>query len=227
MSLTSFQPKAKIGILLFILVAGFAATGYFGKDIVLHYFAKATSCPVKDLKIENVASRSADISFTTDEAIQSRVEYGTSSDSLTFSIPETSASTNHKLTIPSLASDKDYYFAVSVGTPGKLPGTTDNLRCDSLGATCTSDSCKPWQFKTEKTEQIITPTTTKSATKSATPSGKIEPTSTMSAFCQKVRNYIGKTSKDASWSANIKQYDIDANGVINGLDIIKCPKTGK
>lgn len=223
MSLTTFQPKAKIGILLFILLAGFGTTGYFGKDIVLHYFAKASSCPVKDLKIENVASRSADISFITDEAIQSRVEYGTTADNLTFSIPETTASTNHKLTIPSLANDKDYYFAVSVGVPGKLPGTTDNLRCDSLGQTCTADSCKPWQFKTGKTvSSLVSPSVTKSPSPSV-----VEPTSSLSAFCQRIRAHIGKTSKDASWSANIKQYDVDDNGVINGLDIIKCPKSGK
>src|SRR3989338_10003965 len=216
MSLTTFQPKAKIGILLFILVAGFSTTAYFGRDIVLNYFAKATTCAVKDLKIESIASRSADISFTSDDAIQSRVEYGTSPENLTFSIPETAAKTNHKLTIPSLASGKDYYFVVSVGVPGKLPGTTDTVRCDSLGQTCTSDSCKPWQFKTEKGQ-----------TESVSPSRAIEPTSSLSAFCQKIRSYIGKTSESASWSAGIKQYDIDANGVINGLDIIKCPKTGK
>ena len=47
---------------------------------------------VKDLKIDNIASSSADVSFTSDEAIQSRIEYGTSPEALSFSIPETAAS---------------------------------------------------------------------------------------------------------------------------------------
>jgi hypothetical protein len=52
------------------------------------------------------------------------------------------------------------------------------------------------------------------------------PTSGLSAFCSIVKNNVGKNSKDPNWN-NVKKYDVDGNGVINGLDIFKCQKEGK
>jgi hypothetical protein len=146
MSLTSAQPKIKIGVLLFVLVSGFGVAGYFGKDVMLKYFAKASSCPVKDLKITQVGSQSAEITWATDEAIQGRVEYGTNPTTMTQSLPETVPVQSHKLSLGSLTEDQNYHFVVAVGVPGKVAGTTDTIRCDALGEVCKDDACSPCLF---------------------------------------------------------------------------------
>jgi len=53
------------------------------------------------------------------------------------------------------------------------------------------------------------------------------PTSSLTLFCKAVQANIGKNSSVAAEWASIKTYDIDGNGIINGLDVVKCQKSGK
>lgn len=74
------------------------------------------------------------------------------------------------------------------------------------------------------TPRILTPTPTRIP--SLTPTRIPTPTSISSAFCNQVRANIGAKRGDAKWNV-AKQYDLNADGIINGLDVIVCNKTKK
>src|SRR3989304_2002424 len=72
-------------------------------------------------------------------------------------------------------------------------------------------------------EEDVTPTqrTMPSVT---VPAASAQPTSSLSLFCKAVQANIGKNETVESEWSSLKTYDIDSNGIINGLDVIKCQK---
>ena len=227
-TLGGFKKAAKIVGLGFLLVAGLVTAVFLGQG-VKNYLAKASSCPAASIKTAQVTANSAVISWETQDVTQGRVEYGTNASSLTFSAPESSSGKIHNVPLTLLTPSTLYYYLVTIGSS----------KCDSTGKACT-DSCIPFTFTTSvvnRDQQLvttlptITPTprlspTLKPTVKPATSSATLKPTSTLSAFCLKVEDNLGAASYSANW-ATVKQYDIDGNGMINSVDIIKCKQSGK
>lgn len=224
MNLASFKHSLKIGGIVVVLLLALAVT-IIGGNRAANYFAKASSCQAQKVATAQVTANSAVISWETSDVTQGRVEYGTNPASLTFTAPEGTSGKTHNVPLTLLTPNTVYYYLATIG----------DVRCDSSGQKCDS-ACVPWSFTTSSipTPQV-TPTsvptvaavpTLPAGTGEATPSS-VSPTSTLSSFCTQVQLNIGKSSQDAATWNSVKQYDIDNNGVVNGLDIIKCQKSGK
>jgi len=246
MTLVTFQKKFQFLILIVVVLIGFAIAAFFGKDVVLRFFAKASNCPTEGISAVQITANSGVVAWETDDVTQARVEYGTSRTNLAFTAPESTAGRSHNVPLTLLTPDTTYYYLIAMGVPGAIPGTTDTLRCDSSGQACTSN-CQPWSFTTKNmTLQGDDPGANKTASPTASVSGKPlpspkisgtktnvsvtpapMPTTAFSAFCELVRKNIGESSKDSLRWTSVRQYDIDGNGVINGLDVVKCKASGK
>ena len=195
------------------------------------YFAKASSCQTQNVKASSVSSNSAVITWETSEVSIGTVEYGIRSTDLTFNSPEGSSGKTHNVPLTLLTPNTVYYYLISIG----------NNKCDSSGQTCTT-SCVPWSFTTNTVtpqkqviETIPTSTPYLSPTTSLLPSVTstvisptgAKPTSSLSAFCRELEVNIGAGSEDATKWATLKKYDLDNNGRLNAVDVIKCPSSGK
>ncbi len=233
-TIAGLKKTGKILGLGFILITGLFMAIFVGQE-ARRYLAKASSCPAGGVRAVQVTGNSAVISWETTEETQGRVEYGTNAQNLTFSAPESSAGKIHNVPLTLLTPNTLYYYLITIGSN----------RCDSTGKSCTDSSCIPFTFTTASVDlnkelvtklpsvtptKAVTPTsnpTTKPATPSATlkPTG-LSPTKGLSAFCLKVAENLGKTSQATNWAA-IRQYDIDANNIINSTDIFKCRQSGK
>lgn len=235
MQLGSFQKTAKalgLIVLMFLVLGGVIVLGKGAST----YFAKASSCQAQKVAAANLTENSAVITWQSDDISQGRVEYGTNASNLTFSAPEATSGKDHNVRLTLLTPNTVYYYLVTIGSN----------KCDSSGQVCTA-SCVPWSFTTataspqEKVSQpiatptvnilptqaaTVAPTLVISPTKSATVSATPAPTSALSAFCQKVKDNVGGSSQSTNWE-QVKQYDIDSNLVINGLDVVKCQQQGK
>lgn len=229
MQLGSFQKTAKILGLIVLMLLVLGGVIVLGKGAST-YFAKASSCQAQKVTANNLTENSAVITWQSDDISQGRVEYGTNAANLTFSAPEATSGKDHNVRLTLLTPNTVYYYLVTIGSN----------KCDSSGQVCTI-SCVPWSFTTataspqEKVSQpILTPTVivsptrtvTVSPTNAATVSSTPAPTSALSAFCTKVKENLQASSQSANWE-QVKQYDIDSNLVINGLDVVKCQSQGK
>lgn len=238
MQLASFQKTGKMILILVFLLGVLGATIFLGQQ-ASSFFARASACPAAGVSAVQVTANSSVVSWETGDVSQGRVEYGTSATNLTFQAPEATSGKTHNVPLTLLTPNTVYYYLVTIG----------NNRCDSSGQSCASASCVPWTFTTSALTQqqqivatlpVATPsatlvppspatnatgsaTPTKGATTSATP----VPTSALSAFCKQVQaNLTANKDMTDIWPA-LKQYDIDGNGIVNGLDIIKCQQSGK
>lgn len=230
MQLASFQKTTKIVGLVVILIIVLLLIIFVGGGAG-SFLSRASSCGVEKVNAAQVTANSAVVSWETADITQGRVEYGTNATNLTFSAPEGSSGKVHNVPLTLLTPNTVYYYLISVG----------NNKCDSSGQKCDT-ACVPWSFTTASVtpqSQIVAPISTPSATLAptsglGTPSATISiatsaatPTSSLSSFCTQVRLNVGGSSQDASKWASLKIYDVDNNGVINGLDVIKCQKAGK
>lgn len=227
-----------VGVLSLALVATI-----FGGSKVAQQFAKASSCQASKVTAVQVTTNSAVVNWETTDVSQGRVEYGTSAMNLSFTAPESTSGKTHNVPLTLLTPNTVYYYLISIG----------DVRCDSSGQACTSN-CVPWSFTTtsitsapQPTATLLSPTAalpTAGPTKSVTiiptqtlssPSATVAvstssatPTSGLSLLCQQVKANLGKNSQDSSSDWNtLKKLDIDGNGTINGLDVIKCQQSGK
>ena len=219
MSLGKFQKQTKYILLAFISIFIFIVTIFLGRSASV-YFARASDCPATNFRADNIGPNSAVINWDSDEESQGRVEYGTNTINLTFNAPEASATLRHNVPLTLLTPNTVYYYLIAVG----------ETRCDSTNQKCEEGSCVPYSFTTaaigetaDEAENLPTRAAGGRTNNEETPM----PTSNLSLFCKAVQANIGKSSKAAAEWASIKTYDIDGNGIINGLDIIKCQKAGK
>jgi hypothetical protein len=215
MNLTSFQQAGKtVGFILFLLVV-LGITIFLGKNASGLLTAKASGCPAAQAKAVQITANGAVINWTTSEASQGRVEYGTDIANLTYSQIEGSEETNHNVPLTLLTPKTVYYYVIKIGSK----------KCDNSG--------NPWTFSTvgagQQLEKEITPTV-------ASTSGSLIPSPTMpsvatksanlSTICSDITKNMGKNPKSPDW-ATVKKYDLDANSIINARDIIKCEKDNK
>lgn len=222
MHISSLKKISKIIGIIVLLVFALGAT-IFGGYKVAGNFAKASSCSAQKIATAQVSANSAVVSWESAEVTQGRVEYGTTATNLNFTAPEATSGKTHNVPLTLLTPNTVYYYLVVVG---------DN-RCDSTGQKCDSGTCVPWSFTTspiinETTVTILPPTPTDFPTPapSATSSPTATSTAGISVFCKNVVGSLGQSKEATDW-AKVKQYDIDGNGFINGLDVIRCQSSGK
>jgi hypothetical protein len=231
MKLANFQNIVKtVGVLVFLIVV-LGGVILLGKQVSSTFMAKASSCKAQNISSVQVGANSAVITWETADVSQGRVEYGTSATNLTFSAPEATSGKTHNVPLTLLTPNTVYYYLITIG----------NTRCDSGGSVCTT-SCIPWSFTTlgiTPQAQIETPLITPSLVPTAgvivTPTATLPITtpssgtgsSTLSTLCQQVQKNIGASSADTVKWPSVKKYDIDGNGIITGIDVIKCQKSGK
>jgi len=226
MRLGIFQKNIRYFLLIVLSFVIFGATVFFGKNAA-DFFAKATSCPVKNVRASDVGANSTSIAWDTDSSTQGRVEYGTNAQALTSTAPESEAASTHSVPLTLLTPNTIYYYLITIG----------EIKCDSTGQKCETDTCVPYSFTTKPLAGVsdVTPQATVTSgmiSGSPTPTPvsatvSVAPTSSLSLFCKAVQANIGKNEKVTGEWATLKTYDIDGNGIINGLDVIKCQKSGK
>ncbi len=228
MNLASFQKNIKTAGIAVLLLLILGATIFLGRKANV-FFAKASSCSVKEVGAGQVSTNNSVISWATDDMSQGTVEYGTNATNLTFSTPEAQPGKAHNVNLSLLTPNTVYYYLIKIG----------DKKCDASGQTCGA-SCVPWSFtttaiipQTEIVKPLDTPTPyllpttavvvspTLVATATATPKIPGVSPSGASSLCAGVSANIGKTDQSPDW-ASVKQYDIDANGRINSLDVVKC-----
>ncbi len=235
MQLASFQKTAKVSGLVVLLLLVLGGVIVLGKG-ASSYLAKASSCQAQKVSATNVSENSAVITWQSEDISQGRVEYGTNAANLTFSAPEATSGKDHNVRLTLLTPNTVYYYLVTIGTN----------KCDSSGQVCTT-SCVPWSFTTatavqqEKIQQPIASPTESSATPSASvttsipsPTKAASPTieanvtqaQELSSFCMLVKANVGASNLSANWE-QIKQYDINNDGKIMGVDVVKCQQQGK
>ncbi|MBI2616556.1 fibronectin type III domain-containing protein [Candidatus Gottesmanbacteria bacterium] len=242
-SFEKFKKYSRLAILLGILAVVIVAT-VFGGKMAAGMFARASTCPAKNVQAVQVGPNSTVISWASDENSQGRVEYGVDEANLTFSTLEGSAGKEHNVPLTLLTPNTVYYYQLVFGKSSS--GGTSEIRCDSSGGICTKN-CIAWTFTTSvakplKIDSLPTaiptaiPTTVPTITKAITipsvtigPTVATSPTSTggLSPFCQKVQENVGASSQNSATWPSVSQYDVDGNGIINGLDVIKCQQLGK
>ena len=240
MHLSSLKKIFKILGLLFLLVVALLASILAGRT-ASQYFAKASGCPATNVKAVQIGANNAVVTWETKDDTQGRVQYGTDPQNLSISA-EASSGTTHNVPLTLLSPNTPYYFLIAICSSV----------CDSAGGQgCDKDhleNCTPWTFTTNAVkpqDEAIAPLetvvtnipaniTSKPTIATASPSAAVTPTLTSSAvpntdltpFCQQVQQNLGGNTSSLNWTA-IKQYDMDENGIINGLDVIKCKTSGK
>lgn len=239
MQLVSLKKYTKIIGLVILSIVILTATILMGKN-AQSMFSRASSCAVQNVSAVQVSANSAVINWESTDVTQGMVLYGTNSTDLNFSAPEGSANKSHNLPLTLLTPNTVYYYLISVG----------NTKCDSSGQSCNdATTCVPWSFTTaavtpqvQIVAPILTPTiaptlisTPTAVLQAATPTLSVSVTSsasasksaTLSVFCQQVRANIGGDSSEATKWALLKQFDIDGDGRIMGMDVLKCQSSGK
>lgn len=233
MHLSALNKIFKILGLAFLLVVALLASILAGRT-ASQYFARASGCPALNVKAVQVGSNNAVITWETKDDTQGRVQYGTDPQNLSISA-EASSGKTHNVPLTLLTPNTPYYFLVAIG----------NAVCDTAGSQeCDKDhleKCAPWNFTTvavKPQEDLVVPLEVKPTTNptspsvptSAAPNTNLVPTTAagegLSPFCQLVQQNLGGNTNSSNWPA-ITQFDIDANGLINGLDIVKCKSSGK
>ncbi len=235
MHISTLKKLSKSAGIIILLALALAAT-IFGGYKVAGNMAKASSCSAQKVSSAQVTPNSAVIAWESSEVTQGRVEYGTTATSLSFTAPEATSGKVHNVPLTLLTPNTSYYYLIAIG---------DN-RCDSTGQSCSSN-CIPWSFSTTSVIQPtvaalttiaplptsfptsvapVTETTTVAPTLSGSSPTAVQSPPALSTFCKYVEGSIGQNKDSIGWAA-IKQYDIDGNGFINGIDVLKCQSSGK
>lgn len=227
MHLFSLKKYTKIIALVFLAVLVLSGVIFFGKNTSQNLFSRASSCGVDKISSTQVSANSAVVTWESTDVNQGSILYGISANNLSFTAPEGTSGKIHNVPLTLLTPNTVYYYLVAIG---------DN-RCDSTGQKCDTSACIPWSFTTTAVspqQQIVAPLATPtvasvSATITLGPSLSpiASPSSYLSAFCQQVKLNVGASKTETIGWETAKQFDVDGNGIINGMDVIKCPKTGK
>lgn len=209
-------------MLILVLVG---VLGVLGVNTVRTYMSGAAA-DVEPIGVAAAAGEdggTATISWTTNKAVQSVVEYGTTPASLLLRGVETDAATSHKLTITPLKANTSYYFRIRVGEEV----------FDNGGI--------PYSFKTKvsgpeaggakvSTAPVVTKALTtpgKQSCDKTSDYNKDGVVNTMDfVLCIKNGGATLPTPSGATGAGQCDNVDYDKNGVINSLDRIKCLQSG-
>lgn len=124
-----------IGVIISLVVIGGGLFTYFS------VFSRASNQAPVDVRISEITSQSAIISWTTDEETQGTIEYGNSPAEMGFYAPEALSGVVHRVELTLLQPNTMHYFIIRIG---------DNVY-DNGGI--------PWTFTTKdvKDEEVSTP----------------------------------------------------------------------
>lgn len=207
--------KGKISlktVIVFVILILVIVLGVLGVNTVRTYLGGATGeMGPKEGSVMAVSSedgKSATISWTSDKESMGLVEYGTTPASLLLTTVETSATTNHQVTLTQLRGGYTYYYRIKVGE--------DIFENNGI----------PYSFKMKTVEAEATPIPTLIPT--------LVPT--IATSCDKTTDYnkdgvvntldymeCTKTATSSGTKTSCSTpTDYDGNGVINSLDRIKC-----
>lgn len=218
--------KIIIVIVILILVAVLIV---LGMNTVRTYMSGAASGsdPQRVMSTPNEDGKSAEVTWTTEKAVMSTVEYGTNPASLLLRGLESEATNDHRITLSSLKPGVTYYFRIKV----------DEEAFDDNGI--------PFSFKTNAAAAVVTPP----PVVTAIPTVALVPTSSSKEICNRTTDYnkdgivnsldyteclksggapqanptVSTPSATGSASSDCKMgVDYDGNGVTNSLDRIKC-----
>lgn len=249
MNLGQFKKSGKLFTFVLVVVC-LLVLAIFGGRQAATYFARASTCPASKVSATQVSSNAAVVGWETADVSQGRVEYGTSATNLSFSTPEGTSGKTHNVPLTLLTPNTVYYYMITIGS-----SSCDSTGQSCSGKTCVpfSFTTSSVNIQQQPVETIASPTVVASAsvtptikatntpavsvstTKAPTVStptvaaGTLAPTSGLSAFCQNIPKYMGRTNKDQetpAWST-IAQYDMNGNGIIQGNDISPCQQSGK
>jgi hypothetical protein len=223
-------------IIVMVILALVGVLSFLGVGAVKTYLSGAAAgyAPASVLSVPGDDGKSVTISWTTEKAAQSVVEYGTIPSSLLLRSLETEESTSHSIKISPLKPATTYYFRIKVAEEVfDNSGIPYSFKTKSAGAPEVSPTVKPTQAPTVAPTMAV-PTTT-STTKSTT--------STTTTSCNRTTDYNsdgvinsvdyikcvnggGKTATAvptvAATTTCATNVDYDANGVVNSIDRIKC-----
>jgi len=78
-------------------------------------FTRASDVAPRDVVISEITANSSKVAWTTGQAAQAVIEYGTSPTSLNFFAPETKKTTDHAVDLTLLSPETTYYFRIRIG----------------------------------------------------------------------------------------------------------------
>ncbi len=251
MNLSAFQKASQTALIIVVMLAALAAAIYGGNQ-ASRYFAKATSSSIVKSSVTQITSSTALVAWEFSEKDFGVLRYGTQKDNLSLSLSDKVKEKSHNISLTILTANTQYWYAIDIGSQRcDSVGKCCEIDKDTNKPKDTTCKLQPWTFSTigitpQKDIVAVIPTISNApnsmvtipATSSGTPKISLppstpkvsipvaSPTSMLSSFCKKVEAYIGGATASPNWST-IKQYDVDSNGRINSLDIIKCQKAGK
>lgn len=127
--LTDLQPGAQY----FFRVRSSAAGVADGVSDVLSFQTELQPILVSNVSVASVTSTSAVVTWATDLASDSRVEYGTSAANLNLSATDAQVVTSHRVELKGLTPGTEYFLRVVSSIPGRARGASDILSFKTLG----------------------------------------------------------------------------------------------
>jgi len=96
------------------IVVGLIIVGV-GVKLMQAVFTRASDVSPRDVIISEIATNSSKVGWSTGQASQAVIEYGTSPTSLNFFAPETQKTINHSVDLTLLSPETIYYFQIRIG----------------------------------------------------------------------------------------------------------------
>jgi len=187
-------------IIVILFLTGAAAV--LGIRTVKNYLGGAEAGE-KPLNVQVQAeSTSATITWQTDKAVLSTIEYGTNQSNLLLRAPETQPATLHRVTLAPLKANTVYYFRIRVGEMlYDNGGIAYSFRTKPKGGTTT--------LAPSPSPQVTLQPTLRPTSGAATASGTLVQTCSQADF-------------ETKMGSSDPAYDFDKNGVVNTRDWLEC-----
>ncbi|QOJ02359.1 MAG: S8 family serine peptidase [Planctomycetia bacterium] len=100
--------------------------GGFNVNVTANATVDCSPPVISNVQVINIGARTATVTFTTDEAAQGAVRWGTSCGALTNTVPGAGTPTSHSIDLTMLNPSSTYYFAVDASDLAGNAGSDDN-----------------------------------------------------------------------------------------------------
>lgn len=204
--------------------------GIVGFQFVSTTFVRASNVAPKNLAITQITTSSAQVTWASDQASQSVIEYGTTPTSLTFFAPEAISTKEHSVELNLLSANSTYYFQVRTGDQkydnGGVPWTfttASEVQASPAASTNAPDSTSSASTTTGVSATPVpvpsiatTPTSAPMAALTAAPTAVLSPTPVVKDTSCVLTEY------QSNFGTTNAKYDIDSNGIVNFHDWSVC-----
>ena len=190
------------GGILAIVVVGIVV---WQMGVIRTFFGEATGgAKPQGVRVANISTNSAAISWQTTEPVVGQVEYGTTPGSFLLRATETSPTTNHNVSLSPLLPETIYYFRIRVGEEiYDDNGAPYSFTTKEAVAKMPSPGVSPALPLISPTVVISRPTAT--------------PTQNLSPVISPTEKYTLDDFKKAFGTSNA-EFDINKDGVVNSAD---------